>query len=403
MDLVDRDGLLIYSNYNRKGILIDKAPYWEEIENRSGEKIGTIKINGRTDDEDSLLVFCREQGYLDFMGNGWTLLLNIPTRIIFASIIELRNNWILVLLLSIILSISIALFLSFILSKPLTELREAVGEVGKGKFDTRVNIKSRDEIGDLGNYFNKMADNLQRTTTSINNLEQEITERKQVEKTLQQSEEKWHSLVENGTRLCTSINDNFPTEAIILPADNLEQYFDKDTFGKPLIVVGEYEYQQFILDKERRRYVIGNPDVFTKYDKGDEEPKFFHEWHGVLKTSEFIPIYVEELLVNYMILRELGNPKERVITNVGSDGSYQYLSGQLLHCPAHIPDKEVQIAILENLIKAQKLFENAEIDEITLMQVKVLNKYNEKRAMLIGSHKLNGPGTFKLKGVRLDF
>jgi len=37
------------------------------------------------------------------------------------------------------------------------------------------------------------------------------------------------------------------------------------------------------------------------------------------------------------------------------------------------------------------------------MQVKVLNKYNEKRAMLIGSHKLNGPGTFKLKGVRLDF
>jgi len=206
-----------------------------------------------------------------------------------------------------------------------------------------------------------------------------------------------------GTRLCTSINDNFPTEAIILPADNLEQYFDKDTFGKPLIVVGEYEYQQFILDKERRRYVIGNPDVFTKYEKGDEEPKFFHEWHGVLKTSEFIPIYVEELLVNYMILRELGNPKERVIINVGSDGSYQYLSGHLLHCPAHIPDKEVQIAVLENLIKAQKLFENAEIDEITLMQAKVLNKYNEKRAMLISSHKLNGPGTFKLKGVRLDF
>lgn len=206
-----------------------------------------------------------------------------------------------------------------------------------------------------------------------------------------------------GTKLCTSIEDNFPTDAVILSADNLEQYFNKDTFGKPLIVVGDYEYQSFILDNEKRRYVIGRPEAFSKYDQGDEEPKFFHEWHGALKTSEFIPTYVEELLVNYIILRESGVQKERIIINVGSDGSYQSVGSLLLHCPAYIPVKEVQIAIMDNFIKAKNLYENGTIDEITLMQVKVLNRYNEKKAMAIGSRKLNGQGTFKFGGLSLDF
>ncbi len=206
-----------------------------------------------------------------------------------------------------------------------------------------------------------------------------------------------------GTKLCTSIEDHFPADAVILSADNLERYFNKNTFGKPLVVVGNYEYQSFILDKEQRRYVLGHPEAFAKYNKGDKEPKFFHEWHGALKTSEFIPTYVEELLVNYIILRELGASKERITINVGSDGSYQHISGFLFHCPAHIPDKEVQIAILDNFIKAKNLYENGAIDEITIMQVKVRNRYSEKKAMAIGSRKLNGQGTFKFDGVSLDF
>ena len=195
IDLVDGDGLLIYSNYNRKGMLIEEPPYWEEVKNRSEEKTGTIEIYGHTDLEDSLLVFCREQGYLDFMGNGWTLALHIPTHIVFAPLTELRNKWILVLLPSTILAVIISLFFSFRLSKPLAELRESLAGVGKGKLDTRVKIRSRDEIGDLGDYFNKMAENLERTTTSISNLEREITERKQTEQELRETKERLHYLV----------------------------------------------------------------------------------------------------------------------------------------------------------------------------------------------------------------
>jgi diguanylate cyclase (GGDEF)-like protein/PAS domain S-box-containing protein len=187
VELVNRDGVIIYSNFNRKGMLIEKSPHWEAVKNRSQENIGTIENYGHPGEEDSLLVFCREQGYLNFIGNGWTLMINVPTRIIFAPLTELRNSWILVMLPSIILSIIVTLFFSFSLSKPLTELRDAVSEVGKGNLNTRVKIKSRDEIGDLADYFNKMVDNLKRTTTSIDNLEREITERKQLTKKLEHS------------------------------------------------------------------------------------------------------------------------------------------------------------------------------------------------------------------------
>jgi hypothetical protein len=192
-----------------------------------------------------------------------------------------------------------------------------------------------------------------------------------------------------GTKLCTRFEDKYPADAVILSADNLEDYFKMDYFGKLLVVVGDYEYQSFILDKERRRYVVGDPASFSKYDKGDLEPLYGpHAWHGTLRTSEFIPTYVEEILINYIILRELGARKERIVINVGSDGSMQSVGRLLLGCPAYIPDKAVQIAIMDGFIRAKNLYENGTIDEIALMQAKVLNRYNEKRALIKGSRKL---------------
>jgi methyl-accepting chemotaxis protein len=145
IDLVNRDGLLIYSNYNRKGILIEKSPDWEALD-RSGEKIGVVGHHIHPGAEDSLLVFCHDQGYLDFMGTGWTLIIHVPNRIVLAPLIELRNSWILVILPSTILAIIVALLFSISLSKPLTELRDAVAEVGKGNLDTRLDPAMKSEI-----------------------------------------------------------------------------------------------------------------------------------------------------------------------------------------------------------------------------------------------------------------
>ncbi|MGE5629303.1 MAG: ATP-binding protein [Solirubrobacterales bacterium] len=61
------------------------------------------------------------------------------------------------------------LFITFLISsklsqaivKPIKDLEHATYEIAKGDFNKRVNVKSKDEIGDLSNTFNRMADKLE--------------------------------------------------------------------------------------------------------------------------------------------------------------------------------------------------------------------------------------------------
>lgn len=73
-----------------------------------------------------------------------------------------------ILLLIVIL---IALFttqsLSKRLVKPIIELKDATSHISKGETDKRVEIKSTDEIGELGKTFNNMADKLEETLNDL--------------------------------------------------------------------------------------------------------------------------------------------------------------------------------------------------------------------------------------------
>ena len=64
---------------------------------------------------------------------------------------------------------------------PLEKLKAATLEIGKGNLDTEIEIKTDDEIGRVATSFKKMTDDLKKTTTSIDNLSREITERKRAE------------------------------------------------------------------------------------------------------------------------------------------------------------------------------------------------------------------------------
>lgn len=185
-----------------------------------------------------------------------------------------------------------------------------------------------------------------------------------------------------GIKIVTKIEDNYPQDAVVLPADGLEKYFSEELFGKNIIIIGDYEYQAYILDKEKRKYILGHPQNFSKYDKGDEEPLYSHSWHGLLRTSEFIPTFVEQILINYILLREMGVSKDKIRINVGSDGSMQAGEPYLLMCPAIIPDTEIQKVILDYVKKVVNLYETGSIDEIALMQAKVMNRSNEKKGIL---------------------
>lgn len=86
-----------------------------------------------------------------------------------------------------ILIVYIILYVRHGISKPLSELKRAAKGLEEGRLDTRVAIRSSDEVGELGNAFNSMAQKLGAL----------ITELKDTEETLRESEKKYRNLADN--------------------------------------------------------------------------------------------------------------------------------------------------------------------------------------------------------------
>ncbi len=103
--------------------------------------------------------------------------------------------------------------------RPVHDLVHGTRAIGSGNLDYRIQIKSRDEIGNLSEAFNKMARDLKKTTASRNQLAAEMAERRQAVRSLRESEEKFSkvfhhapmmisiSKIEDGTYL--DVNNKF--------------------------------------------------------------------------------------------------------------------------------------------------------------------------------------------------
>ena len=84
-----------------------------------------------------------------------------------------------VIIFSTVISLFSVLFLGYwisrSISKPLHSLTSAAQQIGKGNLDTRINIKSKDEIGILADAFDRMAIDLSKTTVSKTYVDNIIT------------------------------------------------------------------------------------------------------------------------------------------------------------------------------------------------------------------------------------
>lgn len=76
---------------------------------------------------------------------------------------------------------------NILIISPLTELSENMRRFGAGEREVRTRISSKDEIGDLSNSFNEMAEDLQKTTVSRDSLAQEVVEHKRTQEKLKEA------------------------------------------------------------------------------------------------------------------------------------------------------------------------------------------------------------------------
>ena len=84
----------------------------------------------------------------------------------------LRNFCIAAVLFAFLLSIFVAFVVARWLNKPVSILEKGAQLVAQGDFGTRINVKSRDEMGDLGYAFNTMLDKIDDYATNLQSLNQ---------------------------------------------------------------------------------------------------------------------------------------------------------------------------------------------------------------------------------------
>jgi methyl-accepting chemotaxis protein len=88
-----------------------------------------------------------------------------------------------------------SVLLSGLLRKRLETIHEGTKIIGGGNLDYRIDLRSKDEFGDLSNEFNAMSNKLKKSFVSIENLEKEITERKRAENALRETTEYLQNLI----------------------------------------------------------------------------------------------------------------------------------------------------------------------------------------------------------------
>lgn len=82
----------------------------------------------------------------------------------------------------------LAFFIGKLISRPIIALAKTAEKIGQGNLDIDIATRSDDELGMLAVSFSKMAKNLKKITTSRDELNREIEERKQAESELKNAE-----------------------------------------------------------------------------------------------------------------------------------------------------------------------------------------------------------------------
>lgn len=193
-----------------------------------------------------------------------------------------------------------------------------------------------------------------------------------------------------GLRIKSEIEDNIPDNAILIGADQLDTLGEAIFGDKLIVLIGNYEYQKFILEKFSYR-----PLVEANMTGISNTVAFLDKKRNPIDTKKFIELFAMSVFCNYIAFREENYLQSEIRINVGSDGSMQIGENKkngnyILHSPAIIKDQKVQLEIIRCVETLVDLFETNRLEPIALMQAKARNSYINNRAILrrlIKSHE----------------
>lgn len=170
--VVDRNGtLLAYSDLSRvlKGEKLTSLPQVAKFIQKKSETTGAFGGLSNGISGNKVVSNLVPLGTPD-----WAVVVELPFFEAYQTVIYQLEFTGLLIIFNIILTVAIGIVLSKRITKPIINLRDAAENIKQGKFETRIDIQSTNEIGQLADSFNQMAQNLQQSYTI---LEEKVKER----------------------------------------------------------------------------------------------------------------------------------------------------------------------------------------------------------------------------------
>jgi len=267
---------------NQSNLLITESRFEEEAAFR--KSIFTSGVNACLQGEDGQGVYEDYRGvevvgvYRWLPGWGMCILTEQDQGEAFASVVSVRTTiW--GVGLGILVIGGLLGFLSARgITKPLIELKHGVRAFGKGDLETRINLKTRDEIGALASAFNEMAGNLtssyeenkrliqelQGWSEQLENqveertveLEAEIEERKKIEKALRASEEEFREIFNATTDALILLDKQGRMNRVNETVTELYGYSEDELLAmNPIQLIHpdyQHMYERFLSDVNRK-------------------------------------------------------------------------------------------------------------------------------------------------------
>ena len=150
--LITNDGRLIYRTKAFKFMEdVSRRAFFKEIKGQEGFFV--VKSKGK----EQLYSYWRSRDYRDLKSLGWIVVVAHNADEVLAPAIELRHKVLLTVIALMVLGVFIAFFISRFITGSVSRLIEGAREFGRGNLKYRIEVKSRDEMGELGGAFNQMA------------------------------------------------------------------------------------------------------------------------------------------------------------------------------------------------------------------------------------------------------
>jgi signal transduction histidine kinase len=173
IDLVSNKGLVIYSNYDKKSIMqrnVANLEIYKLLKTSADGRIAYNTVESHLGQDEILVGVKQGNGYLDYKGNDWFLIIGESSQKVFGGLQDIINQSIISA--AIILSVGIVIVFLFAgrISNPIIQLKRLVMDVSEGNFNTVVQSKQSNEIGELASSFESMRQNVNQVNNNLNSL-----------------------------------------------------------------------------------------------------------------------------------------------------------------------------------------------------------------------------------------